>query len=128
MPLPSRSIAVVGVDFPNPRGPSRRFEVELCRPGEPIELRLEPRNKFDEHAVAVFSCRGIQIGYLPAERAPLIGGLIRKGHDVRAIFQERTIWGAAIRVAFDGKTPVLPVRQAADDSDGDWWPDEEGPI
>lgn len=110
MPLPARSLAVVGVDFPNSKGPARRFEVELCRPGEPVELRPEPRNKHDENAIAVFSCRGIQIGYLPAERAPLIGGIIAKDREVRAIFQERTSWGAVIRIAFDGEEPRLPRR------------------
>lgn len=125
MPLSARSLAVVGVDFPNPKGPTRRFEVELCRPGEPIELRPEPRNKHDPQAIAVFSCRGVQIGYLPAERAPLIGGIIAKGVEVRAIFQERTNWGAAIRVAFDGEQPRLPLRREPDDSASDWLPDEE---
>ncbi len=125
MPLPARSLAVVGVDFPNPKGPTRRFEVELRRPGEPVELRPEPRNRHDPQAIAVFSCRGVQIGYLPAERAPLIGGIIAKGVEVGAIFQERTNWGAAIRVAFDGEQPRLPARREPDDSASDWWPDEE---
>jgi hypothetical protein len=70
------SLAIVGIDYPNKRGPARRFELEICQPGEPIELRSEPNNPHDEHAIAVFSCRGIQLGYLAscgdrATRRPL---------------------------------------------------------
>lgn len=42
----------------------------LCEPGDPIELCREPKNKHDKHAVAVFTDRGTQLGYLTAERAP----------------------------------------------------------
>lgn len=108
MTLPSMSLAVVGADFPNRRGPTRRFEIALCQPGEPVELRPEPKNPADPYAVAVFSARGVQLGYLRAERAPRIGGLIRAGREVQCIFQQATRWGAVIRAAFDGATPDLP--------------------
>jgi hypothetical protein len=42
-----QSLAIVGIDYPNKRGPGRRFELEICKPGEPIELRPEPDNPFD---------------------------------------------------------------------------------
>lgn len=126
MPLPSQSLAVVGVDYLNKRGPTRRFEIELCRPGEPVELRPEPNNPKDEYAVAVYSMRGIQIGYIKAERAAWIGALIRQGREMEAIFQESTSWGAVIRVAFDGESPTLPPRRGVD-PEPDWWPDEEWP-
>jgi hypothetical protein len=81
------SLAIVGIDYPNKRGPGRRVELEICQPGEPIELRPEPNNQFDEHAVAVFSCRGIQLDYLAANsavsRAPL--SLRRNSHVLRVI-------------------------------------------
>ena len=34
------SLAVVGIDFPNPdkSRSNRRFEIALCRPGDPVEL------------------------------------------------------------------------------------------
>lgn len=121
--LPSLSLAVVGVDFPNKRGPGRRFEVEICRPGEPIELRPEPKNEKDEHAVAVYSCRGIQMGYIKAERAPWIGAMIRQGRPMAVIFQEQTPWGAVIRVAFDGEEPVLPAARPVAEPDPDFYPD-----
>lgn len=107
-PLRQLSLAIVGIDYPNKRGPGRRFELEICAPGEPVELRPEPKNQFDEHAIAVFSCRGIQLGYLPSERAVLIGTLMRQGHEVTAIFQALEPRVGWIRVAFDGELPTLP--------------------
>ena len=120
------SLHVVGADFPNRRGGNRRFEILLCAPGEPVSLVPEPRNPADPNAVMVLSARGVQIGYLPAERAPWIGGMLRAGREVRAVFQQPTAHGAAIRVALDGAAPVLPVSTAAparQDADDEFWPD-----
>lgn len=132
MPRPPMSLAVVGADFPNKSGPSRRFELRLCLPNEPVELRPEPKNPADPRAVAVFSARGVQIGYLTAERCGLIGGLIAGGADIVAIFQAQTSWGAWIRVSFDGAPPLLPaaIEDQDDDSaaaDDGFWPDPEWP-
>lgn len=103
------TVAVVGADFPNKAGGvARRFEITLCRPGEPVELRPEPKNPADEHAVMVLSARGIQIGYLTAERAPWIGGMISNGRQIEAVFQSASSFGAHVRIAFDGEMPVLP--------------------
>ncbi|HEX7858430.1 MAG TPA: HIRAN domain-containing protein [Sphingobium sp.] len=119
------SLAIVGADFPNKRGPTRRFEIALCNPGEPVELVPEPRNPVDPNAIAVFSCRGIQIGYITAERAPLIGSWLERHRISGAIFQEKTQWGAIMRIGLDGETPLLPERTAAEvaDDDSDFWPD-----
>ncbi|WP_157218379.1 HIRAN domain-containing protein [Flavisphingomonas formosensis] len=106
------SLAVVGADHPNRDKSNRRFEILLCLPGEPVRLMPEPRNPVDPHAMAVFSARGIQIGYLTAERAPWIGGMVRNGREIRAIFQQATAGGAIIRAAFDGLEPVLPPAPA----------------
>ncbi|MCG7348200.1 HIRAN domain-containing protein [Sphingomonas sp. ACRSK] len=129
------SLAVVGAAHPNKRGPTRRFELQICRPGEPVELVPEPKNPKDENAIAVFSCRGIQLGYLTAERAPFIGGLMKAGHEVQCIFQELTDYGGVIRAAFDGEVPVLPPTREPQpkpgtqeaDPEPDWYPDEEWP-
>lgn len=119
------SIAIVGIDYQNQRGPARRFDIEICEPGEPVELRPEPKNLYDEHAIAVFSCRGVQLGYLKSERAVWIGTLARQGHSATAIFQGMTAVVGWIRVAFDGDQPTLPPepqdRQESDDSG--FWPD-----
>jgi hypothetical protein len=125
------SLAIVGVDHPNKDKSDRRFEILLCAPGDPVAVEPEPRNPADSNAIAVFSERGIQIGYVTAERAPYIGGIIRSGTEVRAIFQEKTQWGAVIRVAFDGGAPTLPLPKPTEDrplsidqaSPDDFYPD-----
>lgn len=126
MPLPDITLPIVGTRHPNKRGPTRLFELNICRPGEPIELRPEPRNPFDEHAVAVFSCRGVRLGYIPAMRAVRIAALIRSGADIVAVFQGQTEFGGLIRIAFDGSTPDLP-PYFPEEPEPDWWPDEIPP-
>lgn len=122
------SLHVVGADHPNRGGGNRRFEILLSAPGEPVTLVPEPRNPVDPHAVMVMSARGVQIGYLTADRAAWIGAMLRQGREVAAIFQQATPMGAAIRVAFDGAVPVLPeVRAAGVDPEPDFWPDEVPP-
>lgn len=102
------SLVVVGVDYPNKRGPARRFELELCAPGDPVELAPEPKNPKDPHAIMVMSERGVQLGYLTAERAPWIGSMMARGTEIRAIFQANRGSSAMIRVTLDGSEPVLP--------------------
>lgn len=120
MPIQALSLAVVGADYPNKRGPGRRFEIELCKAGEPVQLVREPKNPADPRAVAVFSCRGVQIGYLTAERCGWIGSMIEEGRPISAVFQRRSTYGAIIRAAFDGEEPALPdeptPNHAGDDS------------
>lgn len=113
------SLAIVGADYPNKRGPTRRFEIELSKPGERVQLIPEPKNPADPRAIAVFSERGVQLGYLTAERVSLIHKAVRDGFEPRAIFQKKASYGAVIRVAFD-EEPTLP-----EDSAGDPWPPPE---
>ena len=103
----------------------------MCVPGEPVELRREPKNPADSRAIGVYSTRGIQIGYVPAEQAQWIGGQLG---EIRAIFQRADTFGAVIRVTFDGSEPVLPVVKERDrptptphpdgGGDDDWPPRE----
>lgn len=127
MSLPQLTLPIVGADYPNKRGPTRRFELALCEPGESVELRLEPENPADEHAVAVYSMRGVQLGYLPSQRAVRIGQIMRRGSEVSAIFQARASFGGYARIAFDGAAPVLPEEGEVRDPEPDWYPDEEWP-
>lgn len=91
MPVRQLSLHVVGASHPNHRGGvDRRFEILLCPPGEPVELVPEPDNPVDPQVIGVFSARGIQIGYVTAERAPWIGTMMRSGKELRAIFQQVT--------------------------------------
>ncbi len=122
------SLHVVGADYPNRGGGNRRFEILLCAPGEAVTLVPEPRNPVDPNAVMVVSARGVQIGYLTADRAAWIAAMLRSGRPVAAIFQQATPMGAAIRVAFDGAVPALPEPVVEDrDPEPDFWPDELPP-
>jgi hypothetical protein len=126
------TLAVVGIDFANEDRvrSNRRFEVMASAPGDPVGLRPEPRNRHDPNAVAVFSARDVQIGYLSAERAPLIGARLRRGEEVRAIFQGLRGSVAYIRVRFGGEVPSLPRaadRPAVSVGDDDFHPDPDGP-
>lgn len=128
MPRAPISLAVVGANFPNRRGPGRRFEIEICKPGEPVLLVPEPKNPADPRAIAVFSCRDVQLGYLTAERCVLIHKALREGADVTAVFQEKMAFGAKVRVTFDGSAPVLPPPVPGPSSEEpDFYPDPEWP-
>ena len=131
------SLAVVGLDYPNADRGSRRFEAMLCHPGDPVSLRPEPRNPHDPHAVAVFSERGVQIGYVTAERAPWIGGRLRQGTPVVALFQGMAGSVAYIRQRFGGEAPQRlppiapgddrPSNAPSDPDDSGFHPDPDGP-
>lgn len=132
MARPDMTLSVVGGIHPNADGGNRLFEIALCVPGEPVTLIPEPRNKHDPSAVAVVSVRGIQIGYLSAERCGWIGSKIRLGEEMRAIFQEAVKGGALIRVRFSGEDPVLPMmtlrrEHMQIDADDGFYPDEIWP-
>lgn len=130
MPHPGLSLAVVGADHPNKRGPARRFEIALCLPGEAVDLRFEPKNPTDPNAIAVFSGRGVQIGYVRAERTQWVGSLIRSARVSAAVFQCKETWGATIRLGLDGADAVLPVERTLTKPDLDpqqFWPDEIPP-
>ena len=103
------TLGVVGIDFPKTdRSKSnRRMELLLCAPGEPVELRREPKNPHDTYAVAVFSARGVQMGYLSAERAPLIGRRMQQEEHV-AVFQALAGSLGYVRIRFGGGAPTLP--------------------
>lgn len=116
------SLAVVGINHLNADHSNRRFELAMCVPGEPAHLVPEPSNKHDPAAVAVFSARGIQIGYLSSERCVWIGARIRAGEEHEAVFQDCARHAATIRVRFGGGSPTLPTpRQRATAPDEDHW-------
>jgi hypothetical protein len=131
------TLAVVGIDFPNADGSNRRSEAMMTLPGTPVSLVPEPRNSHDANAVAVIGSRGVQIGYLSAERAPYVGGRLRRGEAVTAIFQGMDRGAAFIRVRFGGGIPTLPPSDRpsgptgsfdrAPDDPPPFYPDEDGP-
>jgi len=133
MPQRALSLAVVGANHANKKGPTRRFAISLCRPGDPVVLKPEPKNAKDERAIAVFSREGVQMGYLTAERAPWVGAMLKQGREVQVAFQRSTQWGCWIRAAFDGERPSVegldatPGENEERENDQDWYPDEVYP-
>ena len=127
------SLVINGAMHDNADGTNRLFEIAMLNPGDPVELVAEPKNKHDPNAIAIYSARGYQIGYVSAERCVLIGSKLRAGADVSSIFQERTADGGIIRVNLAGKSPALPQRATPvkqpvwdehADPDYDFYPDE----
>jgi hypothetical protein len=116
------SIFLAGASYPNERGPSRRFEIAICQPGEAVELRPEPNNPADARAIAIYSQRNVKMGYVPAERAALIGTYLRRGRITDAQFQCATKAGGYIRLALDGALIVLP-PPADENTPSEFWPD-----
>ena len=118
VPLDQLTMAVVGARFDNrrrkgqPTG-NRQTEILLCEPGEPVELRLEPTNPADKNAIAAYSARGVQLGYLSADKTAIVHKAREEARLPRVIFQEATPWGCWIRVGL-GVDPTLPVAPAED--------------
>lgn len=125
-PLAQHSLAVVGIRHLNSNGSNRASEVLMCAPGELVELRPEPKNKFDDLAIAVFSARGVQIGYVPADRCARMHQIIAQGHEVTAVFQHAGTHNAWIRVCYDGDPPRLP-KPPTIDPEPEFYPDPEWP-
>jgi len=124
LPPAELSLTVIGATRENSRRTTgdQQMEILLCQPGERVTLELSLAKEQDQGAITVFSSRGVQIGYLVADRARIIRRAWSDARDVRAVFQQRTVSGAAIRVAFD-RDPELPAprpplpRSAEESSD-----------
>jgi len=123
------TLAVVGIDFSNADGSNRRSEAMMTLPGEVVLLRREPRNRHDANAIAVIGPRGVQLGYLSAERAPYIGSRLARGEEVAAVFQGLEGGAAFIRVRFGGGAPTMPQRAEPPPPHDPpaFYPDEDGP-
>lgn len=131
------TLAIVGIDYSNAdrARTNRRSELLLLKEGAPLALVPEPKNPHDCWAVAVFSPSGVQVGYVTAERSQWIGGKIREGLEVNAIYQGVVGKAGYTRVRVGGGAPTLPpvafappIGEEHDPADGDgFWPDEDGP-
>ncbi|MAM41707.1 MAG: hypothetical protein CL949_25100 [Erythrobacter sp.] len=131
------SLIIVGADHPNKDKSNRRSEILWSHPGEEVHLVPEPKNPVDPQAVAVFSARGVQIGYVRGFQCQLIRSYLSRGRITGAIFQCAHEEGAVIRLGLDGEPPQLPDnvgdqpviphqrRRAEEPPDHDgWYPDE----
>lgn len=97
----------------------------MCLPGEPVELRPEPDNPADEAAIAAYSARGVQLGYLSADKTAIVHRAVREARLPKSMFQATTPWGCWIRVGL-GRSPTLPVARAPESQrppaySGDEW-------
>lgn len=116
------TIPIMGADHPNKRGPGRRFGIALCAAGDPIRLDPEPKNPVDPQAVAIYEQSGIQLGYVPAEKAQWFTTMMSRGVELTAIFQQATAHGGLVRVGID-HAPELPVqRETHPGRFADEWP------
>ena len=75
----------------------RRYVYEKIGPGEPIELRREPANRRDVHAVS-FRHHGIHLGYVP-KRHRWVAPAIDEGHWLVAIVDKVKVGGILRRRA-----------------------------
>lgn len=112
------SLPACGEWFDNEDGTSRQEELALCRPGDEVQLVREPDNPHDRMAVAIFSTRGIRVGYLKRDRAVWIGSKIDRGYEVRAIVERvkgsnlpGSALGLVMRVSMDGDDPELETHK-----------------
>lgn len=126
------TLAVVGIDFANADGSNRRSEAMMTLPGEPVALLPEPKNKHDGNAIAIISPRGVQLGYVSAERAPYIGTRLGRGEEAAAIFQGMAGGSAYIRLRFGGGQPTLlvpsaPAPRTEPEDPHAFYPDDDGP-
>ncbi|MEG3167910.1 hypothetical protein U1737_06840 [Sphingomonas sp. LB3N6] len=101
--------SIVGIDFPK-RGQVEEQQahgVHALRPGGHRRATPRAENPFDENAIGIWSERNVQLGYVSAERVPLIGK--ETGEDeVTAVFQAMHGSGTYIRIWFGGGLPTLP--------------------
>ncbi|WP_416464007.1 HIRAN domain-containing protein [Sphingomonas sp. VDB2] len=128
--MPQLSLVIVGADHPNKDRSNRRSEILWSEPGEEVSLIPEPKNPVDPQAVAVFSARGVQIGYVKSFQAQLIRTYIGRRRITAAIFQGLHKEGAIIRLGLDGEAPTLPEPppESPKDDSGfypDWIPPDD---
>ncbi|WBO22317.1 HIRAN domain-containing protein [Sphingomonas abietis] len=124
------TVACVGARFANPKRKgeptgNREMEIMFTEPGDVVARRAEPENTADANAIAVYAKTGVQIGYISADRSILIRQAWAAARDVYAIFQQRTPWGAWLRIGL-GREPTLPPaseKQPTVEASRHWWPD-----
>lgn len=83
------TIDISGESFVNSDGSHRQDEISKCDIGEAITLRHDPMNKFDSSAVAVYSVRGVQMGFIPKSHKAIRRRVIA-GNAVSATVAEKT--------------------------------------
>lgn len=89
---------VAGVSYDNDDESSRQYAIQkFCKPGTPLILKREPKNRRDKNAISVwvygkniFRKGEFQIGYIKTELAAEIAPRIDAGWTITAIVKEVT--------------------------------------
>ena len=117
MPNGDRTLNVVGDSFCNANGGQRQVEISFCHAGEAVGLRRARGSHRGMKAVAVISCRGVQVGNLKAEDARWVDERMEYGTPMPAIIEringgtpDRPSLGLTIRLNIDGITPIARRR------------------
>ncbi len=102
---------VAGVRYPNEdTGVARQKIIQKVKPGEPLVLFPDERNKFDRAAVKVCRANGEQLGFLDMDLAVEIYARLKDGArvDARVIFihQEDTHKEVEIELQKYSRRPV----------------------
>jgi len=118
-PTRKRIFDLVGEAQKNPDGRSRQLELQSCQPGEQVKLVREPQNPYDEFAIAVYSNRSVQIGYMRKEHAKEVAPALDASRNHEAIITELTgglpdypNFGCKIGITWEGQRPLnsSPIR------------------
>ena len=68
---------------------------------DPLALRREPNNEFDEHAISVYTTGGLKLGYLPKSNNLILSRLMDEGN---------LLFGKTKTFHWDGKRLYLVVK------------------
>lgn len=77
-------LTAVGEQFANADGGCRQDEIRCCRPREQVTLEAETANPKHSGAIAVYSVRGVQVGYLRRRDADWLKEKMGMGTGLRA--------------------------------------------
>ena len=90
MPFDHFFSKIAGVSFTNPDSSSRQAALARCRAGENLRLVREADNPHDDEAVAVYSKRGEQLGYVTARANDSVAIWLDDGTRVEAFITRIT--------------------------------------
>lgn len=113
--FPTLKTRVAGISFENKDGSSRQANARRVRKGDPLQLRREPENPYDAHAIAVeFVETGgtaLQLGYVPRALASVLAPMVDAGATLEASVIRAGGGGLqliGIRMKIDGDVSALP--------------------
>lgn len=113
--FPTIKTRVAGISFENKDGSSRQANARRVRKGDPLQLRREPENVYDPHALAVEFVepegQTLQLGYVPRGLASVLAPMVDAGAKLEASVIRAGGGGLqliGIRMKIDGDINSLP--------------------